>query len=307
MDDTIQATRTKYNLLIGQLIEQTLGLSAVREIFEAAENGDGDAVARIEAAKATGKAPSGFLALDMGLIDTETKEALLTAQAAERTLLTIEEMEAFHQDHMPIIKEITETPSLMDDSEFNTNFYSPFNKAVELYLDDNAPISDAANTNNRAFQYIGTKGESDMLVLAQATHQLVTEYYRNERMGNIQKTVQNPLTIGNMQPLGMGYLDGFKKQAQASYKEAATVLASKGYDNVAADIDDVVGAIKYDAANATRHTPKDFAETANWLQHRLADKENNTYFQGVPRGVVVHADWNNTMTIYARRALGLTG
>lgn len=302
----ISETRNKFNLLIGQLIEQTIGVSGVRELFEAAENGDKEALERIEKAKATGKAPSGFLALDLGFVNVETKEALLTAQAAERTLLALEELEKFSTTHLPAIQEIIADKTVADHSDFNTNFYSPHKPAVDAYMLGQAAVSEAANTANRAFSFIGLKGESHMLVLAQATHQLATEYYRNERVGHVQEILQNPLKIGQMKPLGQGYLDGFKAQAAQSYQAAAEVLHAKGHETLAQDMQDVVGSIAYDPQQAARHSPKDFAETAQWLQHRLAAKETNMYYTDTPREVSVNADWNKNMTIYARRALGLT-
>ena len=302
--DKISQTRTTFNKLIGQIIEETLGIDGVRKLFEAAENGDVEAQAKIDKVNGTGKAPSGFLAVDLGFVDIETKEALLTGQSAIRTLLAIEDMEKFYDVDIPQIKKIISQEQTSVEG-FKTNFYSPFKNEVEKYYAENVVPAD---TENRAFQFIGLKDESEMLVHAQATQQLFAEYLRNEQLGQKDFLLNNPLKIGQMKPLGRGYLDGFKASVVQSLLTVSEKLVEKGYEDVGADLMNVSKSIEFNQKNSIKHTPKGFAETAEWLQHRLAQKDNNEYIDPSVqryRKVEVDSKWESTMTKRARQSLGL--
>ena len=80
----IQNIRAAMNGRIGEIITAVIGNDALQTIFEQPENNE----KYIELNK-QGK-PSGIIALDLGIIDVETKNALLVAQAAERTTLNAE-------------------------------------------------------------------------------------------------------------------------------------------------------------------------------------------------------------------------
>jgi len=176
---------------------------------------------------------------------------------------------------------------------------------VESYYKNNVKPADI---ENRSFQFIGSKNESEMLVLAQATHQLAAQYSWNEQVGVKHELLDNPLKIGNFKSLGPGYIDGFKASAAKSYLAASQVIKEKGFTQVADDIAEVAGSIEFDSKHARRHSPSRFAEVAEWLQDKLAQKDNNMYLDADSRKVrpvAVDDTWKKTMTVRARQSLGL--
>ncbi|TNE26540.1 MAG: hypothetical protein EP349_09835 [Alphaproteobacteria bacterium] len=75
--------RDTFSKRMGEMIADVMGADAIKDMYE-----KGDLTEEQK------KKPSGFLALDLGIVTAGAKDALLIAQAAERTLQTIERVEA---------------------------------------------------------------------------------------------------------------------------------------------------------------------------------------------------------------------
>lgn len=74
--------RDTFSKRMGEMIADVMGADAIKDMYE-----KGDLTEEQK------KKPSGFLALDLGIVTGGAKDALLIAQAAERTLQTIERVE----------------------------------------------------------------------------------------------------------------------------------------------------------------------------------------------------------------------
>lgn len=309
MTDKIKQVRDNFDLRILEMTQAVLKIDAAAEVikvFEAAQQGDEEAQEKINKAGVNGKPPSGFMMTDLGIVDIETKEALLTAQAAERTYRVIEEIEHFYAVHVPEIQNIASRAGLTKVEDMQSNWYAPQKPEIKAYYDAHIKPADIENP---MFPYIGNKGEGYDLILAQATQQVATEYQRNEYIGVRHEVEANTLKIGNFVPLGTGYISGFKQSVADSYTKAANVLRTKGFEDVANDIEEVVASIEIDQTQAIL-TPKQCAESLIDTQNKLANLENSQYLDPEAakiRRMTVDTKWENTMTSHARRSLGLTG
>ena len=252
--NNVSKTRATYNKLTGQIIEDVIGLDDVRKLFEAAENGDVEAQAKIEKAGAADKAPSGFLAVDLGLVDKETKNALLTAQAAERSLLIMEEIEHFYQNQLP------ELDNIHGDE-----------RQVQTYFDNHVK---AAETQIPSFKFIGSEGDPQSLVSAQATHQLATEYEYNEKIGMKDQLQNVCMRVPDCEPLGIEFIEGFKAHAAQSYRAAGDVLMKKGYMTAANNMIEVSESISFNAEVAEKHMPSRLAMRLAFNQNALVSQVN---------------------------------
>ncbi|MBL1146401.1 MAG: hypothetical protein HND56_05875 [Pseudomonadota bacterium] len=74
--------RESFSKRMGEMIADVMGVDAIQEMYE-----------KGNLTEEQKKKPSGFLALDLGIVTAGAKNALLIAQAAERTLQTIERVE----------------------------------------------------------------------------------------------------------------------------------------------------------------------------------------------------------------------
>ena len=74
--------RDTFSKRMGEMIADVMGADAIKDMYE-----KGDLTEEQK------KKPSGFLALDLGIVTSGAKDALLIAQAAERTLQAIERVE----------------------------------------------------------------------------------------------------------------------------------------------------------------------------------------------------------------------
>lgn len=83
----VQATRELMNKPLGMIIEGVIGDARVKELFDQAGT---------HPSQYAGK-PTGLIALDLKVITPATKTALLTAQAAERTLLLADKIEELEE------------------------------------------------------------------------------------------------------------------------------------------------------------------------------------------------------------------
>lgn len=309
MHDLIAQTRAAFDLRIVEMIENVLKIDAageVRKIFEAAEQGDPEAKEKIAKAGATGKAPSGFMVLDFGIVDAETKNALLTAQAAERTLRIVEEIEKLYDTHVPALDALVADAQRNPIEDKEIPMHSQRLDAVEGYYTRHIT---PANIKIPSFDYIGSENDPENLVRAQATHQLAAEYERNEKEGLRETYRRATMKVPDFAPQGRDYVHGFKAHAARSYELAAAILAQKGYDAVARDITDVVQSISYDKDIAARHMPDRFATNLTYTQNCLT-MEVNALLD--PLGVrempyqAVNAQWQNVIALRAQQSLKCT-
>ena len=273
--DKIRQTRANFDLRILEMIQTVLKIDAVAEVikvFEAAEQGDKAAQAKIDEAGIGGKAPSGFMVKDLGIVDKETCDALLTAQAAERTLRVMEEIDLFYDMQVPgiMIAAIRAKKSAkggMDD----LMMYSPSTEAVKKYYDKNVV---PAVTETPAFKFIGSAGDPESLVCAQATHQLAVEYERNEKLGIKEKMIAQFMKVPDFEDFGREYQEGFRAHAAASYQAAAQILSDKGYKDVASEMIQVSEAIIFDKKVAEKHMPERFSKKMIFSQNGLVMAAN---------------------------------
>lgn len=251
----ILETRSKFQNRIGEIIEATLGIDSLKSIFEAAEQGDTEAQQRIENAGGTGFAPSGMLSLRLGIVDKETKEALLIAQAAERTLQSIEEVENLYAVHIPAMQQLVEQGSV--DTEYDRQ------SLIDNYYSQNIPDADMANPS---FKFIGSQGDAEKLVTAQAMHALMVQYEHHEKNALKHQLIDPD---GSKQPVSFGknYLEGFKACTARSYQNAADALKGKGHHALAKDMDEVVSSITYDTEASATYSPAHFGIRLAMLQN----------------------------------------
>lgn len=299
----VAQTRQAFTGRIGEIIEAALGNDQLKQIFEAAEAGDADALARIEAAGATGQAPSGMLALKMGIVDKDTKNALLTAQAAEQTLLIMEEIERFYAEDYPVMEALARDASARADSSQETLLRSPREQVVNDYY---AQKIKPAQKEIPSFKFIGSPGDPEHLVCAQATHQLAAEYEGNEKTGIKELLVSQWMKVPDCNPFGLDYVDGFKAHAAQSYRTSAAILRDKGYEDLAKGMEAVSDNVTCDPVQAQQHTPGRFSENLLFSQNRLIMTVNSLLdpcnVRDVPY-VSMNEEWEQTIALRGRQSL----
>ena len=304
--DIISQTRANFDLRILEMIQTVLKIDAVAEVikvFEAAEQGDKDAQARINKAGIGGKAPSGFMVKDLGIVDKETCDALLTAQSAERSLRVMEEIDLFYETQVPGIMMAAIGAKKAAKGGVKDLMHSPSTDVVKAYYKDNVK---PAVTHTPAFQYIGSKGDPETLVCAQATHQLAVEYEQNEKLGMKEKMIGQYMKVPDHEAFGRDFQEGFKAHAAQSYQIAADILLEKGYADVAADIRQVSESIVCDQGLAEKNTPERFAKNLIFSQNRLIMTVNSIldpYGNREMPYVGMNQEWENTLAIRGQQSL----
>ena len=295
MAEQISETRLKFRGRLGEIVDKVMGISAVREIFEAADKGDEQATAKIEKAKEDGKGRPAVAVLLDEFVPKPLQHALTAAQAAERALVSIEALEEFYQTHVSNIKNIVVSNKDTDHAKRKKQLNAYYEASVSL-----------PNTNDPSFKFIGTTGDAPYLIRAQATHQLMTEYERNEKIGMKYELLNSAVKIGNFEVIGSDYLDGFKWAMVQALKESAQVMDKAGYQNAAVEILTIAEDVLFDEEKAAQYTPQKFAENAVSIQERLTQNENNMYVDNLSvRRIVLDVNWQNTMIKRASQAMGL--
>lgn len=293
MSTAVSISRMKFRARIGEIVDKVMGISTVREIFEAAEKGNEEAKAKIKKAEEDGKGRPASAVLLNEIVPKPLQQALLAAQAAERALVSIEALETFYKEHVPTIQSLpVENEEQIDLKKQITDYYE-------------ANIS-LPNTQDPSFKFIGSDGDAPYLVRAQATHQLMTEYERNEKIGMKYELANSPVKIGSFEVFGPDYLDGFKWAMVQALKQSAQVMDEAGYQNAAVEILTIAEDVSFDEEKAAQFTPQKFAEKAVAIQERLTQNENNIYVDAFSvRRVVLDVNWQSTMIKRASQAMGL--
>lgn len=151
-------------------------------------------VQKFYAAKKDAAIPAGQIAENLGVIDSETKTALLLAQAAERVLELSEQIDSLYRPH---------------------KHRSGFNRVS----------SRAVSADDPVFRHIGTPTDPDNVQMAQASWQLAQIYLNLERGGQAENPGQRVFSAA--------FVDAFKKQARGNFEQAADMLDEKSYADAA--------------------------------------------------------------------------
>ena len=208
---------------IGEIITDILGKDQLQKVFEQPEHN----AAYIEAnEKGT---PSGFIALDLGIVDSETKNALLVAQAAERTAR-----------NAMLAREVLAG-----------------NKIDEEQL---------ISSEDDVFKYVGSDKDPQNLVEAQANWQ-ISQIFLNATVHNQNAQARRDKGEVLGAPEEEFYFADDKKNATgaflafaaASYSVAAVILKSKGWEEAATKLAAVAESIDPDESYST--TPNDIAHS----------------------------------------------
>lgn len=228
----IQNVRKAMNGRIGEIISAVIGDDTLKTIFEQPENNE----KYIELnQKGT---PSGIIALDLGIIDAETKNALLLAQAAERTALNAERAQ-----------EIAKGVSAPEEWEVD-------------YLGD-------------IFKFVGSDRDPKILQEAQATWQL-SQINLNTAIHDARITQSNipPSERAFMDSIYVKpkqeHTDSLLKAASNYYAAASAILGRKGFEDAATKLKAVAQNILPENAAAITMTPHDMARayTNTEIQYR---------------------------------------
>lgn len=213
----IQNVREAMNGRIGEIISAVIGDDTLKTIFEQPENN-----AKYIELNQKGT-PSGIIALDLGIVDAETKTALLLAQAAERTALNAERMRKIENGV----------------------------SAPKEWL--------ISGTNNPVFKFVGSDSDPKILQEAQATwqiSQLMLELKNHDATLNISDTSLANMIYLNPTP---EYADSLLKSASGYYAAASRILASKGFEEAATKLQAVAQSILPENAATIKITPHDMA------------------------------------------------
>ena len=203
---------------IGEIISAVVGDDTLQKIFEQPEHNAAYIKANQEGT------PSAFIALDLKIIDTDTKNALLVAQAAERMALNAERAQAVNSG----------TPA--EESWFT-------------------------GIHDEVFKFVGSERDPQQLQEAQANWQVSQIWLNASAMD--AKPAEEKKGLGDNSYLYEGPNDDFSggllKAASKYYAAAADTLETKGFEDAAKRLRAVAEDIQPENAAEITSTPNDIA------------------------------------------------
>ena len=203
---------------IGEIISAVVGDDTLQKIFEQPEHNEAYIKANQEGT------PSAFIAMDLGIIDKDTKNALLVAQAAERMALNAERAQAV-KSGMP---------------------------AEEGW---------GLNHMDEVFKYVGSERDPKDLQEAQASWQL-SQIWLNETIQDAKPAEEKmgyPDQVYTHEGPNDDFSGGLLKAASKYYAAAADTLETKGFDDAAKRLRAVADDIQPENASEISSTPNDIA------------------------------------------------
>ena len=214
----VKAVREAMGGRIGEIISAVVGDDTLQKIFEQPEHNEAYIKANQEGT------PSAFIAMDLGIIDKDTKTALLVAQAAERMALNAERAQAVNSG----------TP------------------AEEGWI---------TGIHDEVFKFVGSERDPQQLQEAQASWQVSQIWLNASAMD--AKPASEKMGLGDNSYLHEGPNDDFSggllKAASKYYAAAADTLETKGFEDAAKRLRAVAEEIEPDNAAAITSTPNDIA------------------------------------------------
>lgn len=203
---------------IGEIISAVVGDDTLQKIFEQPEHNEAYIKANQEGT------PSAFIAMDLGIIDKDTKNALLVAQAAERMALNAERAEAVKSG----------TP------------------AQESWI---------TGIHDEVFKFVGSERDPQQLQEAQASWQVSQIWLNASAMD--AKPAEEKKGLGDNSYVYEGPNDDFSggllKAASKYYAAAADTLETKGFEDAAKRLRAVAEDIQPENAAEITSTPNDIA------------------------------------------------
>jgi len=193
---SVENTRQIFGMRLGEIIENVLGDSRIRELFDDAE---GNHPQEFEGV------PTGMMALDAGVISKNTKTALLVAQAAERTLQLAERARAIIVFDEPTKDE-------------RNNLRQELGAVLEH--------------DDSIFKYVGSERDPKMLQIAQATWQIAYINFKQEVLA-LNDSIRTVGCEGNLEGVGISAINGLREAAKTHYKVAAGWLLAEGHKEAA--------------------------------------------------------------------------
>ncbi len=182
----VDKTKEIFTKRLGEIIEDVIGDARVRQLFDdAGKHPD----------QYAGK-PTGLAALDLGVITPATKSALLTAQAAVRTLIAA------------------------DDAE-------------QALRGRQTPI--ARNFDDDVFKYVGSDNDPDTLKRAQATWMIAEHYHGEVKPGLLSYAFHHRrrYELDNYSSEG---LETLRASARDSLKDASDILFQEDHLKAANEV-----------------------------------------------------------------------
>lgn len=219
----VKDIRQAMNGRIGEIISAVVGDDTLQKIFEQPEHHK----AYIEAnQKGT---PSGLIALDLGIVDQDVKNALLVAQAAERMARNAAQAQDVRAGAVDAKSLVKQTVGIHDD----------------------------------VFKFVGSARDPQDLQEAQAGWQIsqiwlnetLHEAVRNSRDGSYRNSVYT------MEGPGEDFSGGLLKAAAGYYKAAAATLESKGFADAGTKLRAAAADVEPVNAAAIKTVPFDVANT----------------------------------------------
>lgn len=187
----VKKIREVMNGRIGEIIKEVIGNDTLQKIFEQPEHNEKYIEQNLKGT------PSGIIALELGIVDAETKNALLLAQAAERTARNAERMTAIAQDQ-------------------------------------SAPEDWIIDMHGEVFKFVGSDRDPKFLQEAQATWQLSQIFLNTAYHDATYKRSDNaPLADTIYMSPNASYSESFLKTAAGYYSAAADILEHKGFEDAA--------------------------------------------------------------------------
>lgn len=203
---------------IGEIISAVVGDDTLQKIFEQPEHNAAYIKANQEGT------PSAFIAMDLGIIDKDTKNALLVAQAAERMALNAERAQAVKSG-------------------------TPAGEGWSL------------NHMDEVFKYVGSERDPKDLQEAQASWQL-SQIWLNETIQDAKPAEEKmgyPDQVYTHEGPNDDFSGGLLKAASKYYAAAADTLETKGFEDAAKRLRAVAEDIQPENAAEITSTPNDIA------------------------------------------------
>lgn len=213
--DDIAKTRKAMNGFIGEIITTVIGQDTLQKIFEEPEHNQEWIKLNQE------NTPSGVIALKLGIVNQDVKNALLVAQAAERTALNAERTEVVMKGAKP---------------------------------ESDWPLSFTSDT----FKYVGSERDPKSLQESQATwqvSQIVLCHTNHYAHGEKDGSVNAGCYIVPRQEL----VDSLKKASAHYYTVAANTLAENGFGEAATKLKSVAASVLPVNHREITVTPHDIA------------------------------------------------
>ena len=190
----VSQTRASMGKRLGEIIEDIVGDARVRELFDAAGKHPDEYAGK----------PTGLMALDLKVITPETKNALLVAQAAERTYALAEKAGAIAAKHNELIE-----------------------------AKEKISTADVVEHDNPVFKFVGSERDPEILQRAQGTW-MAAQMLLNNEISSVNGHIASPYYVANDLTEGTAAAEGFKKAAAELYAEAGKLMAQQGHGDAAA-------------------------------------------------------------------------